>query len=61
MKCKICKNESERLTRGLCPNDYMQALNRVRAGKLTWKELEKQGKATPKKYTSFEEKINDNR
>jgi hypothetical protein len=43
-----CKRDTYGGSRGLCVNHYASYHNRVRSGSFTWKQLEEEGKATPK-------------
>jgi hypothetical protein len=50
-KVAAYKEGATGLYRGTCYACYARNIQLVRAGKTTWEELEKQGKAAPKKGT----------
>jgi hypothetical protein len=43
----------EKDSRGLCKKHHQQAIRAVRAGVVTWKELERQKKASPPREPSW--------
>lgn len=56
-KVNLCRYQdcSDRsYTRGLCMRHYLVAIRFVKQGKITWRELEKAGKAVPPKVQTKE-------
>lgn len=47
MICLNCKKPRTNITRGQCNHCYNVTLERVRAGEVTWAELEAAGKSIP--------------